>query len=595
MNKNDVQLWFSKDKNGNIVTINEVDKENKHNKYTCPLCNSEVVARQGKINNWCFAHIDKSKCDSESMIHWWFKNKLIEKGDKFIVKSDVEKQYICKEILVEQSYNVGDKIYNPDVTVIAETGEIIYFEMENTNKKKIEQYLDIWIALGNIVVEVDIKTLISSTNNILPVFKALYYDDKCFNLKKDDETYYNTIGEYKERNINNTNNKLKQDIIKLDWLWNDIRRYKQDEVDIEYMSNLIKCIENNNSRDVVVNILKKSNCSFLLKEYISFNKNKINNYLKNLNLNDKGITYEILIPRKVFDRVYIGLIVDFYFDSVLIYSIDTLNVTTVEINKIIENVDLYNFLFKHMTDKVNNYFTEINYTPILNWEKPNINIWKSWSAKNSINNYRIYLNNFKNAKYGEYLTICSYKTKEEYIKRIETEIDKVNLFSSEDIHKLNDLATKLKNRYKENKFIEIYLEIKTGTICNIEVSDYINSVTQIEVLTNKSLNDMKSIYEGLNKKIQDILSESEIENNIYQFIDDLNEKYRKIKGGWGFSIDTMDNNYIGLRKCCGPVEELGIKQIEDYKNGKMKLDKLKEKISLTICNYIRKQVYKGGR
>ena len=168
-----------------------------------------------------FAHIDASKCNSETMIHWWFKNKFLVKGDRFTVVSDKEREYICDEVLVEQSYEVGDKTYKPDVTMIAKTGETIYFEMDYSNKKKVRDYLDIWIELGNIVVEVDVKKLM--LRDSVPAFKALFYDGKCFNTKKND-TYYNTIGKYKEEKFRDcvANQEIKERMRKLDWFWDDV-------------------------------------------------------------------------------------------------------------------------------------------------------------------------------------------------------------------------------------------------------------------------------------------------------------------------------------------------------------------------------------
>ena len=277
MSFENVNLWFAKNNDGKIITINEVNEDNKHNKYYCPLCNSEVVARQGEINSWCFAHIDKSKCDGESMIHWWFKNKFLIKGDKFIIKSDVEKEYICKKVLVEQSYIVNNKEYKPDITIITETGEIVYFEMKNTNKKKVEEYLDIWMELNNVVVEVDIKTLINSEINKFIIFKALYYKSKCFNIEKNN-TYYNTIGKYKEKlHENGEYEQRKKEVEKLDWLWRDVIRYKQSEVDIEYMINLIDSIENEKDREIVKEILCKPRCNDLYYNYKKYKTTDIYN------------------------------------------------------------------------------------------------------------------------------------------------------------------------------------------------------------------------------------------------------------------------------------------------------------------------------
>jgi hypothetical protein len=108
-----VKLWFARDSDDNIVTINET-KSNK--RYTCPLCGSNVKpkALKSKQITSHFAHVDASKCNPESMIHWWFKNKFIVPGDKFSVKSDCVKDYICKEVIVEQSYEVNGQTYKPD-------------------------------------------------------------------------------------------------------------------------------------------------------------------------------------------------------------------------------------------------------------------------------------------------------------------------------------------------------------------------------------------------------------------------------------------------------------------------------------------------
>ena len=186
MYNSNINLWFAKNTNNDIVTINEIEVKDNKEKYYCPLCGSEVIpkATKSKLITAHFAHVDASKCSSESMIHWWFKHKFLESGDKFKIVSDKEREYVCKEILVEQSYTVEDKIYRPDVTIKTECGNTIYFEMKFSNEKKLKDYIDIWLELKNIVVEVDIKKLMSKDK--LPVFNALFYDGKCFNVKKGD-------------------------------------------------------------------------------------------------------------------------------------------------------------------------------------------------------------------------------------------------------------------------------------------------------------------------------------------------------------------------------------------------------------------------
>ncbi|EKS4345232.1 hypothetical protein QB607_003236 [Clostridium botulinum] len=282
MSLDNVQLWFARDKDNKIVTINEVDKENKE-KYYCPLCNSEIIPRQGEVNSWCFAHIDKSKCSSESMYHFWIKNKLLQKGDKFKIQTDIEREYICNEILVEESYNVGDKEYRPDLTVKTTDGDIIYFEMNYTNEKKLEDYLDIWIGLGNTVVEVDVKTLINSESGKLPVFKAKYYNGKCFNVKRKNNSYYNIIGKHKERLMEKGEyDSHKKDLERLDWLWKDVVKYKQKEVDIEYMTNLIDSVENEVEKELLKEVLSKPRCNDLYYDYLESKSKKIYKVIKEI-------------------------------------------------------------------------------------------------------------------------------------------------------------------------------------------------------------------------------------------------------------------------------------------------------------------------
>jgi hypothetical protein len=301
-----VNLWFAKDETENIVMIYEI-KEDDKNKYYCPICGTDVIpvapngiTKKGGISKVTahFSHKDSSKCSSESRIHWWFKNKFIDIGDKFSVKTDKLNEYICKEILVEHSYTVGEKIYKPDVTVLTECGNTIYFEMDYTNKKKIQDYIDFWLYLKNIVVEVDIKSLMNK--NEKPEFNALFYNGKCFNIKKTD-LYYNTIGKYKEELFQTKiNENLIMSIKKLDWFWEDVIKYKNSEVDIEYMYLLMKSIEKD-EHEVIKNILQKSICTKLYSEYMDYKKQiylkefsnlsfkiqeKYNNYIK-IELNNK--------------------------------------------------------------------------------------------------------------------------------------------------------------------------------------------------------------------------------------------------------------------------------------------------------------------
>jgi predicted RNA-binding Zn-ribbon protein involved in translation (DUF1610 family) len=276
-----VTLWFAKTDKDKIITINEINDINRHDKYFCPMCGSELIPKaiESKYITEHFAHIDASKCNNETMMHWWFKNKFLEQGDEFKIVTDKERSYVCKKVLIEQTYTVGDKTYKPDVTILTECGKIIYFEMDYSNKKKIQDYIDIWLELKNTVVEVDIKKLIMREN--IPMFKALFYNGKCFNMKKND-IYYDTIGIFKEQKYAKGLNKLdKKKLEKLDWFWNDVLRYKKDEVDIDYMINVIDSIDYEDF-DVVIEILNKIKCVNIFKYYLESKCNDF--YLKTIEI-----------------------------------------------------------------------------------------------------------------------------------------------------------------------------------------------------------------------------------------------------------------------------------------------------------------------
>lgn len=222
------------------------------------------------------------------MIHWWFKHKFLEVGDRFTVVSGVEREYICKEILVEEPQETSFGTYRPDMTIITESSQKIYFEFNYSNKKKIKDYLDMWLELKDIVVEVDIKQLILEEN--IPKFKALFYDGKCFNAKRND-TYYNTIGRYKEEKLMSTvDDELKGRIEKLDWFWDDLIRYKNNDVGINHIHNLIEAVSENSEdfKKIVLNVLKKQECTDVYNAYIGYKHCKINDFISG-ELRDRGL------------------------------------------------------------------------------------------------------------------------------------------------------------------------------------------------------------------------------------------------------------------------------------------------------------------
>ena len=171
----EVKMWFARNQDDKVVNIHEVDSNDT---YTCVLCGSKVIPKA--IDSMQiqphFAHMDISKCSSEHMIHWWFKHKLLEVGDEFSVKTNIINTYVVKCIDVEKSYYVNNVIYTPDLTITTEDDEIIHFELANTNKKKVDEYIGIWSELNHIIVEVDIWKIANSRH--IEFFNALYYKGK---------------------------------------------------------------------------------------------------------------------------------------------------------------------------------------------------------------------------------------------------------------------------------------------------------------------------------------------------------------------------------------------------------------------------------
>ena len=267
-----INLWFAKDKNNSIITIDKINEENKHNIYTCPICGSELIARTGEIKIHHFAHKDKSKCSSETMIHWWVKHKLIDIGDKFSIKIDKDniKEFICKEIYVEKEYNTDFGTYKPDITIITDTDEVIYFEIEYTNKKKVEEYLDRWLCLDNIVVEVSVKDLIN--NNVVEL-KTIFYKGKCYNINTFEAKYNNSIGQYKQKIFNSEEvDKAKQRLNKINWFWEECKKYRMRKTDEYTFFDVIDCLDIRD-KEYVIDGLLKSNCTDVRRLYL-YNKQK---------------------------------------------------------------------------------------------------------------------------------------------------------------------------------------------------------------------------------------------------------------------------------------------------------------------------------
>jgi competence CoiA-like predicted nuclease len=95
MINDNINVWFARNKEGNIVTIDKINEDNRYEEYSCPICESKLIPKLGDINAHHLAHKDASKCDRETQIHFFVKNELLKQGDKFTVKLDNEiKEFI---------------------------------------------------------------------------------------------------------------------------------------------------------------------------------------------------------------------------------------------------------------------------------------------------------------------------------------------------------------------------------------------------------------------------------------------------------------------------------------------------------------------
>lgn len=601
MNYDNVQLWFAKDENNNITTINKVNKNKKH-LYYCPLCGSRVIVRQGKKQSWCFAHIDKTKCNSESMYHWWFKNKFLMPGDKFIIKiNNGEKEYMVKDCFIEKEYKMHNKIYKPDITILTTSGQFIYFEMNYSNEKKIEDYINSWIELNNIVVEIDIKTLMNCDYKDIRSFKALYYNGKCFNIKNKDKKYYNYIGKYKEQLIiNNEYNDKKIDIEKLDWFWKDIQKYKLGEKDFKEIIELIQAIEDQDTREVIVSIFKNINCNQIVKDYINIlqiNFNKKYNQLLQL-IDKQYLNHEIKIPHKIYDRLYFGIEVLIKYKDYCIYDKNYINDINFNIEDLINKINKreeYLKIFakrKIIFDKIKNYKFPIDYDnlcdDIIISNIPNMSYYYSYYDGD-----RLYLNNFKNTYYGEYISVMKCESERKIKEYISERVGDVSCyFNKIEVIRMNNFVKKIKEQFT-TKYIKIKAEIYgdifimkfimnySYKICETIPLIHTNKVNSINIINNNTINNIKKIFQQLSRKII-----------VYKYINAMNKKYKKYtQRKWHINIE-LDKSIIEIKKINKNIFFYHSKYINEFLNNTINIEIFKKFFADELSDQIRNYIYK---
>lgn len=323
----------STDDTANYVHINDVKEDMV---YYCPCCKGVVKPRAYKQDKDYqvqphFYH-ESGGCSEETYVHYICKNWLFVKGCKFVVNG-VEYEVKDAEPEVTLHTDFGD--YIPDILVTTTTDKIFYFEIRNTNKKT-ELYIPKWDALGNDVVEVDVRKFVNQKYvNQIPVFDLIYSEGECFIKTYTHKEYDDVIAKRKMewKRQDKINYKIQWE--RLDWFWNTLQDYycmkagandvveifsRLEFEDMEMCLNVIhkhkptdklleeKCIEINNSifdekiKELGIKLSKISPRVFCIKEKI------IENISREITINTswtphiKGIRFLQLILDKLLDN-----------------------------------------------------------------------------------------------------------------------------------------------------------------------------------------------------------------------------------------------------------------------------------------------------
>lgn len=278
MSTYNINLWFAKDESGEIVTIDKIKNEYK-NKYYCPLCGSEVIPKavdSDKVSPH-FAHIDRSKCSGESIVHYWVKNELIKRDDIIEVITNETKQVMIKDIEFEKSHETPYGVYKPDISLTTYKDEIIFVEVNYTNKKKVEDYYLKWKYLRNTVIEFGIKNVYSEEDNKIIIsnsFKSIYYEGMIFNIDKNENKYVSYRNNIVNKISKNNIKKLKE----IEWFIDDIYKYNIGVIDICDLTVKFDSFKKDFwHKELLVKLFKNSKCSKAMSDIINYKDNVFKN------------------------------------------------------------------------------------------------------------------------------------------------------------------------------------------------------------------------------------------------------------------------------------------------------------------------------
>lgn len=342
------QLIVAYDGNDQFANLIHVKKADKDNNYFCPCCGGTVKPRalDSTKEQSHYYHIT-GKCTKESQLHFFCKNWLFEKGSKFYIDDNLfEVAYID----IEKTWNTQFGDYKPDITVYTTSGEIIYFEMFFSNRKTGDDYFCKWNALGNDVVEVNIKEYMFKTDKkVIPTFKYLYHDGVCYSKTYEKrDLYANTIARMKREFTRQKVFNYKARIEQLDWFWKSIQSNDTRESILEILSamtyeDLLSCYE----------IIKRKQCVLYLKNDVinMINQKVLDEVRKTLDLphdeniyfdlkHIRGRTYEAGIRLNlqtdhiIYDDFYIKC-GSYYFDKLKVYPKIVFTKNIFDINEIV--------------------------------------------------------------------------------------------------------------------------------------------------------------------------------------------------------------------------------------------------------------------
>lgn len=278
------QLIVAYDGNDEFANLIHVKKADKDNNYYCPCCGGSVKPRalDSSKEQSHYYHIT-GKCTKESQLHFFCKNWLFETGSKFYINEEL---FEVVSIDIEKTYSTPFGDYKPDITVHTSCGMTIFFEMFFSNRKTGDDYFCKWSALGNDVVEVNIKEYMFKTEeDIIPRFTYLYHEGVCYSKtyeKKD--LYATTIAKIKRELTRQKVLNYKARIEKLDWFWQEIRNGETKE-------SILEVIQSMDYEDMVscYSIIKRKQCVSYLKNDVL---NMINQKVISDVRNSLGLPYD---------------------------------------------------------------------------------------------------------------------------------------------------------------------------------------------------------------------------------------------------------------------------------------------------------------